>query len=96
MKRFPGPTLTMCVEEPVGGGVGVGSAPGVGVSAGGGRIAGWVGADLLSPQAAARSIRAAVTARSNERLMAYLQKETGKSVLHRERHADGLPSWHGI
>jgi hypothetical protein len=86
----------MRVEEPVGGVVGVGSAPGVGVAAGEGRIAGWVGADLSSPQAAARSTRAAVTARSNERLMAYLQKETGKSVLHRERHADGLPSRHRV
>jgi hypothetical protein len=95
-KTFPGPTFTRCVN-PAGGtvGVGVGCPPGVGVAAGGVTTTGCVGEEL-SPQATAKSISAAVTARSNERLMGHLQKETGKSVLHRERHADGLPPRHGI
>jgi hypothetical protein len=91
MKTMPGPKLTARVAPTGGGGVGVGCPPGVGVVAAGGvTMTGCVGEDL-SPQATAKSIRAAATARSNERLMAHLQKETGKSVLHRERHADGLP-----
>src|SRR6266508_960287 len=78
MKRLPGPTLTIRVVPPLGGGVGVGCPPGVGVAAGGVTTTGCVGEELLSPQAAAKSIRAAVTKRSNERLMAYLQKEIRK------------------
>src|SRR6266540_6957078 len=78
MKMLPGPTLTIRVAALPGGGVGVGCPPGVGVAVGGVTITGCVGADLLSPQAAAKSIRAAVTTRSNERLMAYLQKEIRK------------------
>src|SRR6266540_5392635 len=78
MKMLPGPTLTIRVAALPGGGVGVGCPPGVGVAVGGVTITGCVGADLLSPQAASKSIRAAVTTRSNERLMAYLQREIRK------------------